>query len=135
MEQTGKRSVKRWAVGAAVGLVVYLAGLFVCALLTMKGAVGEESLRTGCKAATLIASLAGGLTASGGGRLGTIVAPMALWLVVTLSGFVSENGLDGGALLSLAPALLLGTAGAYLLSGRGSRKKKGGKRKHYRHRN
>ena len=134
MEQTGKRSGKRWAIGTAVCLAVYLAGLFVCALLTVKGTVGEERMRMCCKAAMLLASLAGGLTAGGGGRLGAVVAPAALWLAVMLSGFVSKSGLDGEALLSLTPMLLLGTAGAYLLSGGGRRKKKSGRKRRYQHR-
>lgn len=123
--------VRRCAIGTLVCLGVYLLLLALCALLTVRGIVGEGMTEKAAWLCAALAAFAGAaLCGSRTVRRGTMMAlcGACFCAAVLVWGIPAGRTLVTAYVLRFALAAAAGTLGAYLLTGgtkKGKRKKRG----------
>ena len=127
--------VKRCAIGSGVAIVLYLLLLSLCALITTKGVIGEERMKTCVWLCAATASLAGcGICAGKTVRRGIMMVccGAVLYLTMLLLGFLIGGTTSSGSALTMLLPVTAGVLAAYLLLGRKDSKKRGRRTRHTR---
>lgn len=128
MKQTAQSNVKRIALGTLAALVSYVALLALVSLLIVRGTVGETKIVACVWIFAFLAAFAGAKLASrGSGNNAVLCAACAaaFWLLIQLTGFLSNDALDFTRSAMLLLPVALGGLAAYLLRGGKSKKGKG----------